>query len=71
MLQMTALKRGVCVLPEWLADNKNADRRLRKIRIGKNGLYQQLFLAMREPDKTLAYIQKFINAGQKTANNSF
>lgn len=71
MLQMTALKRGVCVLPEWLADNKNTDRRFKKIRIGKNGLYQQLFLAMREPDKALAYIQKFISVGQKTADSSF
>lgn len=71
MLQMTALKRGVCVLPEWLADNKNTDGRFKKIRIGKNGLYQQLFLAMREPDKALAYIQKFISVGQKTANSSF
>ena len=71
MLQMTALNRGVCILPEWLADNKNVDGRFKKIRIGKNGLYQQLFLAMREPDKALAYIQKFISVGQKTANSSF
>lgn len=70
MLQMTALKRGVCVLPEWLADIKNKTLKLRKIRIGKKGLYQQLFLAMRESDKTIPYIKKFIAVGQKTAQNS-
>lgn len=70
MLQMTALKRGVCVLPEWLADIKNKDLNLSKIRIGKKGLYQKLYLAMREPDKTIPYIQKFIAVGQKTVKNS-
>lgn len=70
MLQMTALKRGVCVLPEWLADIKTKDLKLRKIRIGKKGLYQKLLLAMREPDKTIPYIQQFIVVGQKTAKNS-
>lgn len=70
MLQMTALKRGVCVLPEWLADIKTKDLKLRKIRIGKKGLYQKLLLAMREPDKTIPYIKKFIAVGQKTAKNS-
>jgi len=70
MLQMTALKRGVCVLPEWLADIKNKDLRFSKIRIGKKGLYQILYLAMREPDKTIPYIQQFIAVGQKTAKNS-
>ncbi len=71
MLQMTALKRGVCVLPEWLADSKGDHFKLKKIQIGKNGLYQKLFLAMRISDKTTAYIRKFIAVGQKTANNSF
>lgn len=70
MLQMTALKRGICVLPEWLVDIKNKDLNLSKIRIGKKGLYQKLYLAMREPDKTIPYIQKFIAVGQKTVKNS-
>ncbi|AEJ01737.1 transcriptional regulator, LysR family [Nitrosomonas sp. Is79A3] len=70
MLQMTALQRGVCVLPEWLADIKNKDFKFNKIRIGKKGLYQKLYLAMREPDKTIPYIRQFIAVGQKTAKNS-
>lgn len=70
MLQMTALKRGVCVLPEWLADLKNKDHKLRKIRIGKQGLFQKLFLAMREPDKTIPYIEEFIAIGREKANKT-
>lgn len=70
MLQMTALQRGVCVLPEWLADIKNKEFGFRKIRIGRKGLYQKLYLAMRKPDKTISYIRQFIAIGQKTAKDS-
>lgn len=69
MLQMTALNRGVCVLPEWLADIKNKDLNLKKIRIGDQGLYQKLYLALREADKAVPYIRQFIEVGQKTAKN--
>lgn len=71
MLQMTALKRGVCVLPEWLADTRSKNFNLKKIRIGKNGLYRKLFLAIRESDETIPYIRKFIATGKKAATNSF
>ncbi len=70
MLQMTVLNRGVCVLPEWLADIKNKDLNLKKIRIGDQGLYQKLYLAMREVDKEVTYIRQFIEVGQKTVQNS-
>ena len=70
MLQMTALNRGVCVLPEWLADLKNKDLNLKKIQIGDQGLYQKLYLALREADKAIPYIQQFIEVGQKTAESS-
>jgi len=70
MLQMTALNRGVCVLPEWLADIKNKDLSLKKIQIGDQGLFQKLYLAMREADKTVSYIREFIAVGQRTAKSS-
>ena len=70
MLQMTALNRGVCVLPEWLADLKNKDLNLKKIQIGNQGLFQRLYLAMREEDKAITYIQQFISIGQNTAQDS-
>lgn len=70
MLQMTALQRGVCVLPEWLADLKLKDLRLSKIRIGANGLEQKLYLALRETDKAVPYIRKFIAVGQKSVSGT-
>ncbi len=70
MLQMTALNRGICVLPEWLADIKNKDLNLKKIQIGSQGLYQKLYLALREADKTIPYIRQFIAVGQRTVENS-
>ncbi|SET26995.1 LysR family transcriptional regulator, regulator for metE and metH [Nitrosomonas marina] len=70
MLQMTALKRGVCVLPEWLADIKMKHLKLTKKPIGKRGLSQQLFLAMRTCDKSIPYIMKFMQVGQHSASNA-
>ncbi|MBL8498831.1 LysR family transcriptional regulator [Nitrosomonas sp. JL21] len=70
MLQMTALNRGVCVLPEWLADLKNKDLNLKKIRIGDSGLFQKLYLAMRDADEAVSYIREFIAIGQQTAKSS-
>lgn len=70
MLQMTALNRGVCVLPEWLADIKNKDLNLKKIQIGDQGLFQKLYLAMREMDKAVSYIREFITVGERTAKSS-
>jgi len=70
MLQMTALNRGVCILPEWLIDIKNKDINLKKIRISDQGLYQKLYLAMWGADKAVSYIRQFITVGQKTVENS-
>ncbi|MDV6347002.1 LysR family transcriptional regulator [Nitrosomonas sp. Is35] len=71
MLQMTALNRGVCVLPEWLADIKNKDLNLKKIQIGEQGLFQKLYLALREADQAIPYIHFFITLGQQCTGKSF
>lgn len=69
MLQMTALGRGVCVLPEWLADIKMRSHRLKKIKIGNSGLNQKLYLALRESDQAIPYIRKFIEIGRQSAHH--
>ncbi|UJP05918.1 MAG: LysR substrate-binding domain-containing protein [Nitrosomonas sp.] len=69
MLQMTALNRGVCVLPEWLADIRIQRLPLKKIGIGNDGLLQKLYLALRATDQTVPYIRHFIAAGQQWANH--
>lgn len=70
MLQMTAFNRGVCVLPEWLADIKNKDLNLRKIQIGDQGLDQKLYLGLWEADKAIPYINSFITLGQQCTGKS-
>lgn len=67
MLEMTALNRGLCVLPAWLADEKSKTLELKKMPIGQGGMHKKLFLAMRESDKSISYIEKFIAVGKATA----
>ncbi|MBA5248420.1 MAG: LysR family transcriptional regulator [Gammaproteobacteria bacterium] len=66
MLQMTALGRGVCVLPEWLADEFIKKMSVKKIQIGKQKLDQKLFAVGRQQDKEINYIQCFIDIGKAT-----
>jgi LysR family transcriptional regulator for metE and metH len=70
MLQMTALGRGVCVLPEWLADEFIKKNPLKKIRISTNGLSQKLFAILRQQDKEIFYIQRFIDISKKMADST-
>ncbi len=71
MLQLVALQRGVCVLPEWLADNYCKTMSLKKIRIGRTGLHKELLIALRKSDLKIPYIERFIEFGRKTASKSF
>lgn len=66
MLQMTALGRGVCVLPEWLADEFINKMSVKKIQIGEQKLNQKLFAVGRQQDKEINYIQCFIDIGKAT-----
>ncbi len=68
MLQMVASGRGVCVLPEWLADQSIKKMALTKIRIGTAAINKKLFIALRIRDKEIAYINQFITVGKKMAN---
>jgi len=68
MLQMVALNRGICVLPEWLADTYVEKMNIKKIHIGKNGIQKKLFVALRKQDREVSYINQFIMTGKTAAN---
>lgn len=68
MLQMVSLNRGICVLPEWLADNYCDELNLKKIRIGKKGLNKHLYAVLRNQDNDISYIKKFVSVGKIMAN---
>jgi hypothetical protein len=44
---MTMLERGVCILPEWLANEFIKKMPVKKIQIGAEGLNQKLFAILR------------------------
>ena len=71
MLQLVALQRGVCILPEWLAEKYCGPMSLKKIRIGKTGLHKELLIALRKSDQQISYIEQFIQFGRTIANKSF
>lgn len=66
LLQMVAHKRGVCVLPEWLADSYAQQYGITKLRLGNHGLFKTLYVTVKEQDKRLQYLQRFIELGQQS-----
>lgn len=64
MLQMVALQRGVTVLPDWLAAEFCQRLPVKILRLGQKGLPKTLFAAIRETDKTVVYMQRFIDIGR-------
>ena len=67
MIQMTALQRGYCVLPEWLADRFIKKNSLKKIKIGKKGLHKSLLVGVRNNDIEINYMNEFIKTAKKTS----
>jgi len=75
MIQLVSLGRGVCVLPEWLAIHycKKLQRStpLKTVKLGKQGIHKNLYLAMHHNDQDIPYIKKFINTGKEVAKHLF
>jgi len=67
MLQMVEYQRGVCVLPEWLADSSSEQYRVKKLRLGKEGIYKTLYAMVKKQDQHITYINKFIELGKESA----
>ena len=66
MLQLAASQRGVCLLPEWLADKlKNPD--VISLRFKDLPLAKTMYLATRHEDVQLEYIQWLIEHAQSKA----
>ncbi len=64
MLQMVEHQRGVCVLPEWLADSYSQQYKVQKLRLGAAGVYNTLYACVKTADQTTPYIQEFIRLGK-------
>jgi LysR family transcriptional regulator for metE and metH len=66
MLQMVEHQRGVCVLLEWLADSYGLQYHVKKIGLGKKGIYKTLYAASKKEDQKVPYINDFIKLGMDT-----
>ena len=66
MIQLVASGRGVCVLPQWLAKTYTEKMPLKAIRFGTAGIHKKLFLALRESDRQVGYIEQFLEVGKAT-----
>jgi len=71
MLQLVALGRGVCVLPDWLARNAAERLPLATVSLGRRRIHKQLLMAMRVSDRQLDYMQRFVQIGRRLAQQSF
>ncbi|HFD12971.1 MAG TPA: LysR family transcriptional regulator [Crenotrichaceae bacterium] len=64
MMQMVVYNRGVCVLPDWLADNYCSKLPVSKVRLGRKGVHKTLFAGMHCYDAEIPYIKRFVRLGQ-------
>ncbi|UYH51433.1 LysR family transcriptional regulator [Candidatus Kirkpatrickella diaphorinae] len=60
MLLMVAHGRGVAALPRWLVQEYVSRFDLFPLRLGKDGIFKQIFLGHRENDRDLKYLRAFI-----------
>ena len=65
MLQMVASKRGVSALPAWLVNQYTNTLPIKAIRLGKKGIYKQIFIGLREKDIEIDYLKSFIELASK------
>ena len=70
MIQMTALGRGICVIPQWLAKTYEQKLSLKSLRLGKKGIHKKLFICLRPNDKDVLYMQQFIAIAKRSANST-
>lgn len=60
LMQMVASGRGVSALPRWLVEEYAARMPVVPVKLGRHGIAKQIFLGMREADRSIHYLQAFI-----------
>jgi LysR family transcriptional regulator for metE and metH len=67
MLQMVASGRGVAALPRWLVDEYAGRMAVAPVRLGREGVFKQIFLGTREVDAGTAYLEAFVETARRTS----
>lgn len=64
MLQLVAANRGVCTLPDWLAERYRDSHPIVNRRLGEEGVYKTLYLVYRQTDAAIDYLADFVGYGR-------
>lgn len=64
MLQLVAAGRGVCTLPDWLAERVRQEYSVCNRRLGEDGVHKTLYLVYRKGEEELQYLDAFLRMGQ-------
>ncbi len=67
MLQMVASGRGVAALPRWLVDEYAGRMAVAPVRLGREGVFKQIFLGTREVDAGTSYLEAFVEIARRTS----
>jgi LysR family transcriptional regulator for metE and metH len=69
MLQLVASGRGVAALPRWLVHECRSELDLVDLRLGRDGVYKQIFLGVREQDASIDYVAAFVEPRARAARS--
>ncbi|WP_077530234.1 LysR family transcriptional regulator [Vreelandella utahensis] len=64
MLQLVAANRGVCTLPDWLAERYRDSHPIATRRLGEEGVHKTLYLVYRQADASIDYLADFVGYGR-------
>ncbi|PAU82306.1 LysR family transcriptional regulator [Halovibrio salipaludis] len=64
MLQLVAANRGVCTLPDWLAERYRDSHPIATRRLGEEGVHKTLYLVYRQADAGIDYLADFVGYGR-------
>lgn len=60
MMQLVASGRGVAALPRWLVQEYGSQLSIVDVRLGRAGIFKQIFVGVREADANIDYIAAFV-----------
>ena len=67
MLQMVASGRGVAALPRWLVQEYADKLDIVPVRMGRQGIFKQIFLGAREAEKEIDYLKAFVDLARQSS----
>lgn len=71
MLQLVAAGRGVSALPGWLVKQYREKLPLSTCRLGKAGIFKNIYLGIRSADQEIDYIKDFVNKASMNGSYAY